>query len=63
MMKVMYIDLTRKGFVEAEVWSLSIRGNILVGASMKEVVSEITLVTGRMKRPPAWTQQVSIDPL
>ena len=37
-MKVMYIDLTRKGFVEAEVWSLSIRGNILVGASMKEVV-------------------------
>jgi alpha-glucosidase (family GH31 glycosyl hydrolase) len=54
----MYIDLTAPGMVEAEVWALRMSGHIVSGGSMKDVVGEITLVTGRMFAPPAWSQQV-----
>lgn len=54
----MFIDLTTPGVVEAEVWSLAMRGNIIAAASLREAVREVTLYTGRMQRPPEWSQEV-----
>lgn len=54
----MYIDLTKAGEVEAEVWSLSMSGNIIHASSMREAVQQVTLYTGRMRSPPEWSQKV-----
>lgn len=57
----MFIDLTEPNYVEVEVWSLELRGNILYGTTMRELLSEITLCTGRMLPPPEWSQLVFIE--
>ena len=62
--EVMFVDLTRcdEGHVEVELLhSLRLRGNLVFAVSMKSAVSELTLFTGRMRAPPAWTQQVRYD--
>lgn len=57
--EVQYIDLTQPGAVELELWTTTLTGNIIFGTSMKGLVSEITLYTGRMTSPPRWSQLVS----
>ena len=54
--EIQYIDLTTPGVVEMELWTTNLRGNIVYGTSMKSVVSELTRYTGRMMRPPKWSQ-------
>lgn len=54
--EVMYINLTNPELVEIEVWSLELRGNIVYGDTMRDLLSEITLYTGRMLPPPEWSQ-------
>lgn len=56
--EVTYFDLTTPLQVEVELWGSRLVGNILYGQSMKQLVSEITLYTGRMRAPPAWSQKV-----
>lgn len=58
--QVMYVDVTESGLVTAELWSLSMAGVIIYGDSMVSLVREITLQTGRMKKPPAWSQTVCL---
>jgi hypothetical protein len=54
----MYFDLTVSGAVEVELWGLELIGNIIVEKSMKGIVKEISLITGRMLAPPEWSQLV-----
>jgi hypothetical protein len=54
----MYIDLTSPDSVQVELWGLTLYGNIIYGTSMKDLLKEITLITGRMHRPPVWSQKV-----
>ena len=54
--ETMFFDLRRPGKVGVELWGFSLRGRILAGDSMLDLVSEITHVTGRMKQLPEWTQ-------
>jgi hypothetical protein len=54
----MFIDLTTASLVEIEVWSLQLRGNIIFGPTMRDLVFEVTILTGRMFSPPDWSQKV-----
>jgi alpha-glucosidase (family GH31 glycosyl hydrolase) len=56
--QVMFIDLTDPLAVEVEVWSTELRGNVIYGTTMRDLLFEITLYTGRMIPPPEWTQLV-----
>lgn len=58
--EVMYVDLTRPSTVELELWGRALSGNILFGTSMKGLVREATAVTGRMMRPPSWSQEGAV---
>ena len=58
--EVMYFDLTGSDSVQVELWGLVFSGNILSGDSMEAIVSEITLITGRMQTPPSWTQMGAV---
>jgi hypothetical protein len=57
----MFIDLTDPLAVVAEVWSTELRGNIIYGTTMRELLFEITIYTGRMIPPPEWSQLVSLS--
>lgn len=56
--QIMIFDLTDMDVVEVELWSSVMAGSILSGRTMEELVSEVTLITGRMLSPPSWTQKV-----
>ncbi|CAM9105451.1 unnamed protein product, partial [Ectocarpus fasciculatus] len=58
--EVMYVDLTRRGAVELELWGTALAGNILYGRSMRALVGEVTAYTGRMMRPPLWSQEGAV---
>lgn len=58
--EVMFFNLTAPDWVAVELWGLEMAGNILSGASMEALVGEVTLVTGRMRTPPEWTQRGAV---
>ena len=62
---IMFVDLTAcdHNLVTLELNSLHMVGNIVYGYSMKNIIKELTLYTGRMIIPPVWTQEVSACPV
>ena len=52
----MFFDLRDDDAVVVEVWGMAMKGRILNGESLLDLVKEITEVTGRMKPLPSWTQ-------
>jgi alpha-glucosidase (family GH31 glycosyl hydrolase) len=58
--EMMFFDLRDDDAVIVEVWGSSLKGRILYGRSMLELITEITAITGRMKPLPAWTQQGAV---
>jgi alpha-glucosidase (family GH31 glycosyl hydrolase) len=58
--EMLFFDLRERQKVTVEVVSSQLRGNILVGNSPFELIEEITLITGRMKPLPQWTQRGAI---
>lgn len=56
----MFVDLRREGKITIEVWGFNLRGRILHGHGMLDLITEITKVTGRMKPLPAWTQSGAV---
>jgi hypothetical protein len=53
---MIYFDTRDDDAVVIEVWSNNLKGRILYGESMLELITQITLYTGRMKPLPDWTQ-------
>ena len=53
----MYFDLRDDDAVVVEIWGTQLSGRILYGANgMLDLITEITVVTGRMSPLPDWTQ-------
>lgn len=57
---MMFFDLRDDDAVIVEIWGSSLKGRILHGKSMLELITEITAITGRMKPLPQWTQQGAV---
>ena len=56
----MFFDLRSSDRVTIEAWSSGIRGRIIDGDSMLDLITEITKITGRMRPLPAWTQKGAV---
>ena len=57
---MMFFDMRDDDAVVVELWGSSMKGRVLFGRSMLELVTEITELTGRMQPLPAWTQQGAV---
>lgn len=55
-----FFDLRDDDSVVIETWSTSIRGRVLYGTSLLQLVTEMTSYTGRMAPLPDWTQHGAI---
>jgi len=58
--EMMFFDLRDDDAVIVEVWGSSLKGRIIYGRSMLDLITEITAITGRMKPLPDWTQQGAV---
>jgi alpha-glucosidase (family GH31 glycosyl hydrolase) len=58
--ELMYFDLRREGRVAIELWGQHMKGRIISGENLLNLISEISLITGRMKPLPDWTQGGSV---
>eukprot|EP01040_Poterioochromonas_malhamensis_P009899 gene9899-10754_t len=58
--EISFFDLREDDSVAVEVWSDRVRGRILYGNGMLDIISELTEYTGRMQPLPDWTQEGAI---
>ncbi|KAJ1435627.1 glycosyl hydrolases family 31-domain-containing protein [Ochromonadaceae sp. CCMP2298] len=58
--EMMFFDTRDDDSIVIEVWGDSICGRILYGASMLELITQITEYTGRMQPLPPWTQRGAV---
>ena len=56
----MFFDLRKDDKVVVELWGLHLKGQFIHGNNILEIISEVSLITGRMKPLPAWSQQGAV---
>ena len=56
----MFFDLQESNKVAIELWGTLFKFNIIDRDGMLDIIEDITLLTGRMHRPPSWTQHGAV---
>ena len=58
--QIMFFDLRDSNAIVVELWGSELIGSILYGDNMLDLITEVTVLTGRMSPLPEWTQNGAI---